>query len=235
MQKIKICIFCIFVLCSKTNVYPIDISNINGTWIPHWLYEEKVKTPNEKYLYNKRKQPWGMATTIPNSSFNINLTGKEQNIVEPGLGLFEVSNIQITKNNEIIVHVFRGNKNEPDMLWKRTFIFHIVDMDTIWIEYDNIKMTDLEYGKDAPWHRLSGPAKIPVQNGTINDNRVRLRVKPNLSSDTWGFLNNGDEVRIIDRSPNTQKIDNTEAHWYKVQTNDKPDGWVYGAYIDITE
>lgn len=48
------------------------------------------------------------------------------------------------------------------------------------------------------WYRISGPAKILPQNVILNDTRVRLRTKPNLESDTWGFFNTRDRVIIKD-------------------------------------
>ena len=69
----------------------------------------------------------------------------------------------------------------------------------------------------------------------LNDSRVRLRVKPNLSCDTWDFLNKGDTVKIKDKSEEPFTIDGESWYWYKVETDDYPDGWVYGKYLDIEE
>jgi hypothetical protein len=85
------------------------------------------------------------------------------------------------------------------------------------------------------YYRISSPVKDKITDGTINDSRVRLRVQPNLNSETWGYLNRGTKVKILDRSKIKQKIEDMEDYWYKVDVEGKPDGWVYGAYIDITE
>lgn len=69
--------------------------------------------------------------------------------------------------------------------------------------------------------------------GTINDNRVRLRTEPNLNGETLDYLNSGDKVKITDRSEDTQKIDDMESYWYKVETADGKTGWVYGWFVDV--
>jgi uncharacterized protein YgiM (DUF1202 family) len=114
-----------------------------------------------------------------------------------------------------------------------SYTFHFVDKDTVWIEYTNINGVDGIYDDGEYWHRVSGPASIPIENGTINDRRVRLRAKPGLKGDTIGFLNTGDAVVIIDKSPEKQQIDGMNEYWYKVQVDNKPDGWVYGKYITV--
>ena len=63
---------------------------------------------------------------------------------------------------------------------------------------------------------ISGPAKIPVKDAVINNTRVRLRTKPNLSSDTWGYLNTGDAVTIKDKSSELFTIDGESWYWYKM-------------------
>ena len=62
-----------------------------------------------------------------------------------------------------------------------------------------------------------------------------MRTKPNLSSDTWGYLNTGDAVTIKDKSSELFTIDGESWYWYKVDHPNYPDGWVYGKYVDIEE
>lgn len=50
-----------------------------------------------------------------------------------------------------------------------------------------------------------------------------------------GLLNKGDTVKIKDKSEEPFTIDGESWYWYKVETDDYPDGWVYGKYLDIEE
>ena len=103
------------------------------------------------------------------------------------------------------------------------------------IDDDEIIFDDFGYSKDTHFYRLSGPAKIPVKNAVINDSRVRLRVKPNLTCDTWALLDKGLPVKIKDKSKEKFEIDGESHYWYKVDNPNYPDGWVYGKYLDIEE
>ena len=101
------------------------------------------------------------------------------------------------------------------------------------IDNDEIVFDDFSYPKASHFYRISGPAKIPIQNAVINDNRVRLRVKPNLTCDTWALLDKGLPVKIKDKSKEKFEIDGESWYWYKVDNPNYPDGWVYGKYLDI--
>lgn len=101
------------------------------------------------------------------------------------------------------------------------------------IDNDEIILNDFIYQKETHFYRISGPAKIPVKNAKINDNRVRLRVKPNLTCDTWAFLDKDLPVKIKDKSSEPFEIDGEKWYWYKVDNSNYPDGWVYGKYLDI--
>lgn len=70
-------------------------------------------------------------------------------------------------------------------------------------------------------------------NGTVNDSRVRLRTEPSLISETLDLLNVGDKVKITDRSEKKEKIDDMDAYWLCVETEDKQTGWIYGWFVDV--
>jgi len=90
---------------------------------------------------------------------------------------------------------------------------------------------------DGTWSPENEKNKIVVfalvYDGTINDSRVRLRTEPNLNSATLEYLNTGDTVKIIDRSEEKQKIDDMDAYWFQVETEDNETGWVYGWFVDV--
>lgn len=106
------------------------------------------------------------------------------------------------------------------------------------VDNDEIIINDLVFffeERRKHFYRISGPAKIPIQNAVLNDSRVRLRVKPNLDCETWAFLDKGLPVKIKDKSPEPYEIDGENWYWYRVDAENLPDGWVYGKYLDIEE
>ncbi|MBO5731677.1 MAG: SH3 domain-containing protein [Treponema sp.] len=74
-----------------------------------------------------------------------------------------------------------------------------------------------------------------VDKATVNDNRVRLRTEPNLTSQIVALLESGYQVKIKDKSEEPQTIDGESWYWYKVESEGYPEGWVYGKYLDIKE
>lgn len=71
--------------------------------------------------------------------------------------------------------------------------------------------------------------------GKLNDSRVRIRARPDLESDTIGYLSKGQVVDIIDVSDQQMIIGEMSAFWYKILTSDYSAGWVYGYFIDIQD
>jgi hypothetical protein len=70
--------------------------------------------------------------------------------------------------------------------------------------------------------------------GILNDDRVRVRSEPNLTGAVLGVVNRGDKVEILEAGREKQKIGDMESVWYKIQTNTNIEGWIFGAYIDMT-
>lgn len=95
---------------------------------------------------------------------------------------------------------------------------------------DEIQILDCGFD-DRIWYKIDGPAAIPEKKAKCNDDRVRLRLKPNLNCQTLGYLNTNDCVIIKDRSDNKFEIDGESWYWYKVDYPELPDGWVYGKYL----
>lgn len=101
------------------------------------------------------------------------------------------------------------------------------------IDNDEIVLENFEFPRKIHFYRISGPAKLPMKVAVINDSNVRLRVKPNLNCDTWTKLQKGTQVKIKDKSKEKFEIDGEKWHWYYVDADNLPDGWVYGKYLDI--
>ncbi|WP_277055636.1 SH3 domain-containing protein [Treponema socranskii] len=83
-------------------------------------------------------------------------------------------------------------------------------------------------------YKINFEPRLP-QNAVLNDSRVRLRSSPDLSGKTLALLNKGDALKVTDRSEEKYTIDGESWYWYKVETDDYPDGWIYGKYLDIEE
>lgn len=87
----------------------------------------------------------------------------------------------------------------------------------------------------STYYRISGPARIPVQNAVVNTPQVRCLTESSFAGETWGYLNAGDKVLIKDISDEPFEIDGEAWYWYRVESEYLPDGWVYGKYLDIEE
>lgn len=64
----------------------------------------------------------------------------------------------------------------------------------------------------------------------INDNNVRMRDVPFLTSNIMKLLNKGDRIEIFRETDFSQYIDGEQNKWYFVRCKDSY-GWVFGKYI----
>ena len=71
----------------------------------------------------------------------------------------------------------------------------------------------------------------------VVDTQVRVRQNPNLEAKTYGYLNMGDAVEVLDRSGLKVKIDPYgEKYWYKVKRkSDDLEGWAFGAFLKLAK
>ena len=140
---------------------------------------------------------------------------------------FEINKQTITLHcNRILYNYDNNNFNSSISDDSEKILIKIVDNDEIIFD-------DFSYPKETHFYRILGPAKISIRNAVINDNKVRIRIKPNLKCDTWAYLNKGDKVVIKDISTEQYEINGESWYWYKVDYTELPDGWVYGKYLDI--
>ena len=72
-------------------------------------------------------------------------------------------------------------------------------------------------------------------DGKLNDSRVRLRDEPNLNSNTLGYLDINNEVKILNKSKEKELIENMYSYWYQIKTTSGDEGWMYGYFLDINE
>jgi hypothetical protein len=71
------------------------------------------------------------------------------------------------------------------------------------------------------------------RGGILNASRVRVRALPNLDANNRGYLEEGQTVRVLDRSGARMHIGEMNAYWYFVETDDGLRGWSYGHFIDL--
>lgn len=208
-------IFMLFILFNCCFVFGWEPEVCNGTWMSGSYYNIMVKEPPSSVDYkNFKKNNYGKLD-INFDSDGIGSYG----VV--GLQGFRIKCVEQITDEEVTLHI---THNGSDI--GKVYIT-ICDEDLIYTD-DDVYTNNDEY-----WYRIADKTKTIINYGKINDTRVRLRTKPNLDCDTWAFLNTGDEVTIIDKSKEKQKIGDMEDYWYQVETQQFPDGWVYGAFINI--
>lgn len=219
-------ILCFAVLNNFLFAYQID--DIIGVWIPQSKYELLV---NNYSIFNRDyddipiiHHDFGGLTLITQDDNYVFY--KDNGSVKTNFNCheFKIDNIKIDKQTikfDLYDYFFQ------EELLIDTVLIHFLDSDTIEIKANNT------FANISKLVRISTPAKIPVKNAVINDNRVRLRVKPNLTCDIWALLDKDLPVKIKDKSKKKFEIDDEQWYWYKVEHPDYPDGWVYGKYLDI--
>jgi hypothetical protein len=151
-----------FCSCLKAEPFEAEITDINGTWQPHWSWAYKPE-PNEPVIetrYGKELFSWGVGKKIVHLTFHVDITAEKPFIEVPDLGYFPVDRIEKTGKSSITVSGFRGRPDAPEDRengWNIEVTFHMIDKDTLWIESKELGKGQSEYGKKSPWHRLSGP------------------------------------------------------------------------------
>jgi hypothetical protein len=65
----------------------------------------------------------------------------------------------------------------------------------------------------------------------INDNDVRLRVIPSLDSQVVKLLQKSQQISVVGKSSRQVTVKQVQNYWYKVDTKDNDEGWVFGQFI----
>jgi hypothetical protein len=201
-----------------------DAAVLNGIWLSRNIYNSVVNNSEDRHLNN---------LTMIEDRFQISWDEiKKEGGFRRGNDIYRIQRMEISKDEIKMVYV-------PG---KQEIIFKVISHDVLQVlahPYYSIFV-----------HRIFDPAKPPIQWGTINDERVRFRNKPELSSGVWYYLRKGERVEIIGRSEEKQKIGEMEDYWYEIcissggSSREKDglarggfflSGWVYGAYIDIED
>jgi hypothetical protein len=76
-----------------------------------------------------------------------------------------------------------------------------------------------------------GTSNAVITSKIITGTSVRVRSEPSTSGKEITSLNLGAIVKSSGRSSNKNKIGQKEDYWYKVTTEDKKSGWVFGGFL----
>jgi len=218
MKKI---IFICFLLIASMELYSLS----EGSFIPVEYIENNLMIRNN-----------GQEKTVDYCSISLSYRFLNYNIgylCKDGTMPFLIIKKEIKKNKLNIEGFYLDSEFQCNINDYLNFSHDNYQYSITIVDDDEIIFDDFGYPKNTRFYRISGPAKIPIKNAVINDNRVRLRVKPNLTCDTWALLDKGLPVKIKDKSKEKFEIDGEKWYWYKVDHPDYPDGWVYGKYLDI--
>ena len=163
---------------------------------------------------------------LSNSQINeihINLTIKNENHYKENLG-----NYIYQQNNTW----FWNDRNTISDFYNQLQIYDKTLPESI-LEFqrtiDYIKSTLLLNGENVSFVPEN---KSTIDTGIVNDDAVRLRTSPFLGekSHVITLLSKNDKVTILDIG-NYEEIDEYNAPWYKVKTENNQTGWIYGGYI----
>ena len=229
MRKIFLFVFYMIIFISK--LFSFSNENIVGVWIPKEIFKGIFNNPfffrndeDEEERLPKISHVYGFTTILPEKNY---IFYYENDILKCNFDAhpFIIENLAWSSKNSLTFEIY-------DILFNQKIL-----IDTITINF----ISDNEIcflGKMQTWKidrliKVSTSAKIPIQPAIVNDSRIRVRTLPNLNSDTWGYLNTGDCVKIKDKSSEPMEIDGESWYWYKVESENLPDGWVYGKYLDI--
>ena len=227
IEKMKRYIFLLFAVFNNF-LFACPINDLIGVWIPQSKYELFV---NNYSIFEKDSDA---IPVIHHDYDGLSLLTQDDNYV------FYMDNNKVKANFNC--HEFKIENIKID---KRTVSFDLYDclfQDDVFIESvllffldeDTIEIkANNTFANISKLVRISTYPKISIKDAIINDNRVRLRVKPNLTCDTWALLDKGLPVKIKDKSKKKFEIDGEKWYWYKVDHPDYPDGWLYGKYLDI--
>lgn len=67
--------------------------------------------------------------------------------------------------------------------------------------------------------------------GTVSAGPLNMRSQPAMDGKVIVVLHKGEQLEVLEESPNMETIDNITAYWYRVRTSKGDEGWVFGGYL----
>jgi hypothetical protein len=156
LSLITIALLIVLVACTGTKKPDPLITDLNGTWLPDWMYELSQDDPEDEIDYYKWEFSWGTGLRLHNFTFSIDMTADFPMFIAPCEGGFNATDIKKTGVDSITMLAYRGDLNGPEEIWKFTIEFRFIDKDTIWIKCDALGESS-HITDETFWHRLSGP------------------------------------------------------------------------------
>lgn len=104
-------------------------------------------------------------------------------------------------------------------------LFYIDDDTLEIVEASDITIYKTKYRQNEPKKGLE------YYESVVTDNNVYVRTEPNLDGEIISICREGENIHLIARSKNMQKIDGYTDSWYLVELLDGKIGWIYGGYI----
>ena len=174
------------------------------------------------------------------------------------IGRFDVADGGISKipfflDNEYIGHQYENNLDVVTIKGEKIISFQYLppdgNVEDYKLESMRVRIPNTKY---VIWSKYTGGyALFEVEDelkhleelgllyhpttAILNDDRVRMREWPLLDAKHLAFLEEGEEVEVLDRSGIKVKIGDMEDYWYKIKRSDGQTGWSYGYFLDLAE
>jgi hypothetical protein len=229
MYAKKIISISIFIIFLNASLFgdDFDIESLNGVYFDNIVYELILK--------DERKSRELMTFEMLDEGYKIQWNNKiRKGIFQTGTQINEIKSIEINKKMATIYYY----RSDMKYAYERKIILEYVSRDLI-------KVIESDYHRQPKYlYRIYDFSKKTKALGIINNARVRLRTKPELTGYVWFFLDYRERIEILGISEEKQQIGELEAYWYEIRVNNKEyldafgsdrylDGWVFGAYVDV--
>jgi murein DD-endopeptidase MepM/ murein hydrolase activator NlpD len=142
---------------------------------------------------------------------------------------------QKQKNRDMLNLQISSDKEKKDALLRKMKLF-ISEINgrlgddsktKIDIPIDTNKMTDLKKTE-----AIHSSKKIPERVfAFVNDDNVRFRSEPNISSAVIDRLNYSEKIEILIKSKEQDIIEGMKSSWFFIRRESENEGWVFGAFI----
>lgn len=206
-------------------------NKFDGIWIDKFSYYGIIKNGKMgNFAVSDDSFSWKNVKYYPNSCLSID--SRKNSFFSPDLAGAIIKKIEV-KEGKTLIYLDKFYQ-DVDYHWEIQLAINEINENIISFETDDELLNDnySEFNSSVYWYRISSPPAIPLEYAELNDTKVRVRTEPNLSCDTWGYVNKNDLVIIKDKSPDKFEIDGQFYYWYKVESEYLPDGWVYGKYLN---
>jgi hypothetical protein len=123
IMSIRKVLILFFVICIGNNLFSIEISDINGTWIAHWIYNGYIEHPDDNNRnINEETFIWGKGEYKPYCTVfewdSNSRTGLYRSDIRP----FDIKNAKKIKEDQILIEL----RNPDYENWSAEIILHFI-------------------------------------------------------------------------------------------------------------